>query len=266
MKLAALGVATAGVGAALGIPGLLGIGLFWVLAGLVARAYKQRFEEAKQGAAATAPDAQAGRTPTVDGRTFAAGTLLWLVIGIPSLAVGLFTIGIGADHEAWRWLPIAVGAFALVIGVLGAVLYGAGSAVQAVSGVPDKPATVWIRTVRETGAFVNERPRLEFVFQVEPEASTGLTPYQVTKKATVPFTAVGSLQIGTGFKALVVGPDKPTSMEIHWESPVGTKTPSQADPAADVSARLDDLEQLRRDAKISDDEYAAQRQRILGSI
>lgn len=269
MKLAALGVVTAGLGVALGIPGLLGIGVFWVLMGLLARAYQQQFTQATADASAVgsgAPDDTGTRRPAVDGRTFAIGTALWLALGIPSLAVGVLTIGIGAGDDAWRWLPIAVGGLALVIGVLGAVLYGAGSAAQAVSGVPDKPAVVRIRKVRETGTFVNERPRLEFVFHVEPEASTGLASYEVTKKATVPFTAMGSLQVGTGFNALVVGPEKPASMEIRWDSPVASGEPSRGDSSPDVSARLDDLEQLRRDARISEDEYQAQRQRILGSI
>jgi hypothetical protein len=273
MKLAVLGVVTAGLGVAFTVPGLIGIGLFWVVMGLVARGYRNRLEEptgpgAEEG---TAADRARSRLAT-DGRTFTLSTLLWLAIGIPSVAVGVFEIGIGADDAGWRWLPIAVGGFALVIGVLGGLLYGAGSAVTAATGVPDKDATVWIRKVRETGTFVNERPRLEFTLHVEPDAATGVAAYSATKKATVPFTAMGSLRVGDGFRARVVGPEKPTSMEIHWDQPVsggaaaGAGEGATATAPVDVSTRLEELEQLRREAKITDEEYTAQRERILGSL
>jgi hypothetical protein len=281
MKLAVLGVVTIGVGTALSVPGLIGIGAYWVLMGVVARSYKQRLEESSAGVAtgetdhAADPSVRTKRVLATDGRTFFLGTLIWLGIGIPSVAVGAFQIGIGSDDAAWRWLPIAVGAFALVIGVLGGLMYGAGSAITAAEGVPDKEATVWIRSVRETGTFVNERPRLEFELHVEPDASTGLASYDVTKKATVPFTALGSLRVGDGFRARVVGPEKPTSMEIAWDSPVSARAPaSGADGATttattattDVSTRLEELDELRKQAKITDEEYQAQRQRILGSL
>src|SRR5512139_3273050 len=203
MKLAALGVVTIGLGVAFTVPGLIGIGAFWVLAGLVARAYRNALLEPAADTTTTAAGTTTGavddtettsrraaRRMAADGRSFALGTLLWLAIGIPSVLVGVLEIGIAADDSDWRWLPIAVGAFALAIGVLGGLLFGAGSAITAAEGVPDKPATLWIRSVRETGTFVNERPRLEFTFHVVPEASTGLAAYDATKKATVPFTAM----------------------------------------------------------------------------
>jgi hypothetical protein len=271
MKLAALGVVTAGLGVALRSPGLLGIGAFWVLMGLVARTQKDALGQLRARSAEPTTPGDNGKkaTPVVDGRTFARGTLLWLTIGVPSLVVGVLRTGIDAEDADWRWLPIAVGGLALTVGVLGAVLYLAGSAAIAAAeraGVPEVPATLWIRSVTETGSYVNERLRLEFDFRVEPDPGTGVASYDVTKKATVPFTAMGSLRVGDGFKALVVGPNKPTSMEIHWDSPVTAAANSPAEPTADVSARLDDLEQLRRDAKITDAEYDAQRQRILGTL
>ena len=261
MKLAILGVVTIGIGVALSIPGLIGIGAFWVVMGLVAREYKNRLEQQPPSAGATAP-ARKGK-PAVDGRTFAIGTVLWLVIGVPSVVVGAFEIGIGAEHTEWRWLPIAVGGFALAIGVISGLLYGAGSVALAAdpASSADKPATIWIRKVTETGTFVNERPRLAFELRVEPDANTGLASYETTKKATVPFTAMGSLRVGDGFRATVVGPDKPTAMNIDWSAPVAARETSD-----DLSGRLDELERLRRDEKITDAEYQAQRERILGSL
>jgi hypothetical protein len=266
MKLAALGVVTTAIGLALSVPGLIGIGAFWVVMGLVAREYRNRLEErapAAEPAVETPVPATSRTRLPVDGKSFAVGTALWLAIGIPSVVVGAFGIGIGAEHAGWRWLPIVVGGLALAIGVIGGLMYGLGSAVLATgSGAKaDKPATLWIRKVTETGTYVNERPRLEFELHVEPDAGTGLAAYDTTKKATVPFTAMGSLRVGDGFRAKVVGPDEPTAMEIDWSSPVTTGGSTD-----DVSARLDELDRLHREAKITDEEYQAQRGRILGSL
>jgi hypothetical protein len=68
--------------------------------------------------------------------------------------------------------------------------------------------------------------------------------------------------VGDGFRAKVAGPDKPTAMEIDWASPVSGGGSS----SEDLSARLDELERLHRDARITDAEYQAQRERILGSL
>lgn len=265
MKLAVLGAVTVGIGIALGIPGLIGIGLFWVPMGLLVRAHGQRLKEEQGASDPSGARAAAGKgTPAISGRTFALGTVLLLAVGVPSLVVGLAEIGIPADRVDWRWLPIAVGGLTTGIAVIGGVMYAAGAGVEAATGgVPETAATLRIVSVKETGTFVNERPRLEFVFRVEPDAASAMAPYEVTKKATVPFTAMGSVGVGDGFRALVVGPDHPTSMTIDWDSPL----PGDAQPAgSDVSTRLEELDRLRRDATITEEEYQAQRLRILGSL
>jgi hypothetical protein len=283
MKLAALGVVTALIGIVLGIPGLIGIGAFWMLLGPVMRMHGQRIKDlqastpaeptADTTAETTAETGSAERPPTIDARTFTLGTVLWLLLGIPSLAVGVLQLGISGEHENWRWLPIVVGGLALGIGVISAAMYLAGASLQAVADLGPElqiPATLWIRSVRETGTFINERPRLEFELRVEPDSETELAPYDVTKKATVPFTAMASLRVGDGFRAVVAGPDDPTAMEIRWDEPVpGTAAAgAHGEPARvpDVSARLEELDALHRADQITLEEYEAQRARILGSI
>lgn len=273
MKLAALGLVTAVIGVALDIPGLLGIGAFWVVLGPLMRVYGQRIKKLQPPAPPGGPAQAGGKKPqpVIDGRTFAIGTLLWLLLGIPSIAVGVLQVGIPAEDEAWRWLPIVIGGLALGIGVIGAVLYLTGGALQAVGGAgspTETPATIQIRAVRETGTYINDRPRLEFELTVEPDTVTEVPSYQVTKKATVPFTAMGSLRVGDGFRAMVAGPENPTAMDILWDQPVsGAPTTAAADPGpTDVSARLAALDRLRRDDLITVEEYEAQRERILGSL
>lgn len=212
MKLAVLGAVTAGIGIALAIPGLTWIGAYWVLLGLPARIHGRRILDAREG--------DDGATPQVGGRAFATGTALLLAVGVPALVVGVLELGFPVDDVAWRWLPIVVGGVATGIAVVSSVLYLTGRAIDAGTAAATTPATIWIRSMSETGTFINERPRLEFELLVEPDPATGIAPYEVTKKATTPFTALGSLQVGAGFRALVVGPTDPAAMTIQWDQPV----------------------------------------------
>ncbi|WP_229052618.1 SHOCT domain-containing protein [Aeromicrobium sp. Leaf350] len=260
MKLAALGAVTVVIGLWLGISGLVGIGLYWVVLGPVVRRHQGRLR------ASMSDEGEA--KPVVDRRTFALGSLIWALIGVPSLVVGILQIGIAAEDASWRWLPIVVGGTATAVGVLAAALFVLGSAVSAGPGAGNAatPATIWIRAVRETGTFINERPRLEFELQVEPDASSGLDPYDVTKKATVPYTAIGALRVGDGFRARVAGPQDATAMEILWSEPVSAPGSGSAATSGDVAGRLAALDQLRAAGSVDDEEYAEQRRRILDAL
>lgn len=259
MKLAALGLVTAGLGIVYSAPGLIGVGAFWIVMGLVARQHGLRLKEIQE-------QTPQGAKPVIDRRTFAIGTAIWFGLGIPSLLVGLLELGIPSEDEAWKWLPIVIGGLALGIGALSGLMYVAGSAVVAATGeTPTIPAAIRIRSVKETGMYVNEKPRLEFELTVEPDAGSGVAAYDVVKKATVPYTAMGSIRPGDGFTALVAGPDDPTSMEIYWDQPVlGAQSPTNT--GEDVSDRLDELEQLKAEGKVTEEEYQTLRQRILDSL
>lgn len=257
MKLAALGVVAIGIGVALSIPGLVWIGAFWVVMGFLVRTHGLNIKDLQ----ANAKDDAEKKAAVLDRKTFTVSTVLFVALGVPSLLVGILELGISADDSAWRWLPIVVGGYALFIGLAGGAMYLAGSAIEAKTGpAPTIPATLWIKAVKETGTYINERPRLEFELRVEPDASTGVAAYEVTKKATVPFTAMGSLKVGDGFRATVTGPEHPTSMEIAWDEPVGTTD------EPDVATRLAALDQLKADGAVSEEEYQSQRGRILGSL
>lgn len=263
MKLAVLGGLTVALGLALTETGLIAIGAFWVLLGSIMRLHGRRVLALKGGDAELVVDGK----PVVDARTFAVGTLLWFVLGVPSLLVGLLELGITSDHTQWRWLPLVVGALALGVGGISGVLYLLGTAVSAKaqqSPRPTIPATITIRSAAETGTFINERPRLSLELLVEPERGSAMAAYEVTKLATVPYTALGSLGVGDGFRALVHGPDRPTVMDIHWDHPIAGRTTSA--PSGEVPARLAELDELHRAGQVSDEEYRAQRERILGSL
>ncbi len=133
-------------------------------------------------------------------RRYALGLTLVLTIGIGSLAIGI--LGIGFDQGSdWRWVPIVVGGIVTLFALLtiparlGAERWGPGG-----PGAAETPATVTIEGKRQTGVYINEQPRIEFDLLVEPE---GLPAYRVTKKATVPSTALSDIGIGDGFEAKV---------------------------------------------------------------
>lgn len=249
MKIGALGLVTVAIGVALSSTGLVGIGAFWVVMGVVGHTLRPRMVLSKT------------ETSAPPRKKILLGVAVMLAVGIPSLVVGILSLGIDGGDSAWRWLPIGVGIVAAGFGASTALLLGAASGLSAATGA-DKakvPATVWVRSMQETGTFVNERPRLEFELRVEPDPGSGMAGFEVTKKATVPFTAMGSLRVGDGFRAEVVGPDDADAMDIDWDSPVGGAT-------GDVSERLAELDRLLKDEQITGDEYRTQRQRILGSL
>ena len=75
------------------------------------------------------------------------------------------------------------------------------------------------------------------------------------------------MRVGGGFKALVAGPELPSSMEISWDQPVPARgEQAEAVRPSDVHSRLAELDRLHRSESITDEEYQAQRVRTLGSI
>jgi hypothetical protein len=212
MKLGALGLVTVAIGVALSAVGLVGIGAYWVVMGGIAHTLRPRL---------TAKGPEGARPHSGN---FALGVLVLLAVGVPSLVVGILGLGIDDGDSAWRWLPLVVGVVATGFGAISAILYAAGAGLATATGDTGGsiPATVWIRSVKETGQFINERPRLEFVLRVQPDEGSGIVEYDATKRATVPFTAMAYLRVGDGFRAHVTGPDDPDAMTIDWDSPVSS--------------------------------------------
>lgn len=259
MKLALIGLATLILGLAVDVPGLMIAGAVWIPAGLLTRVVFTR--NAERGPAEPAYDGGTEpREPAVErppgSPGFFVGTALLLLVAVPSLAIGLLGIGFSEADDAWRWIPIAVGALSGGIALISSLMYATGSGLNAAAeaiGVPEHPGTVTIEAVRETGTFINERPRLEFDLLVRPEDRP---EYRVTKRATVPHTALGSINVGDGFEALI-DLEKEKNIEIHWDAPLSGGDPRE---------RLEQLEEMHRDGLITDAEHEAQRRRVLDSI
>ena len=261
MKLALLGVAAAVAGWAIGVEGLIYSGALWIVCGLLITAILAARGEgsvSNQGLN-TLDEKEIGLIQGSGGAEKQGtwpGFFFMLAIGLGSMAIGILGLGFDGDHGYLRWLPVVVGAiFTLLTLISLPVRLGKFDPAAAAAG-PQVPATLTIQAKRETGTYINEQPRIEFDLLVEPD---GLPPYSVTKKATVPPTAIGDIAVGGGFRAKV-DPAKPTRMEIDWNSPIG------GDQSLDPKERLEKLEELRRSDLITPAEYETQRQRILGSI
>lgn len=260
MKLAFVGAVTLGLGLIVGVDGLVLAGGTWILLGPLIRLVATRFVVEPQMSSAEAPLDSAGdggsrSRPRLTSTGMALSTLLLAVVAVSSLAIGILEIGFSDDDGALRFIPIAVGALAGGIAVLSTVVHAAGAGIQAVVGDPQHPGTVRIEASRETGTYINERPRIEFELLVEP---ADLPPYRVTKKATVPHTALGNIAVGDGFEALV-DPADPDSIAIDWNSPLRGEE-------SDSAERLRRLEELQDQGLIDATEYEEQRRRILNSL
>jgi hypothetical protein len=128
MKLAALGVATLVIGVAVSAVGLVGIGVFWIAMGAIARTLRPQLT-------AKAPE---GQVP--DSRNFALGVAIMIAVGSPSLVVGILGLGIDDGDSAWRWLPLGVGIVATGFGALSGLLYALGFGLTAATGEGDVEA------------------------------------------------------------------------------------------------------------------------------
>ena len=215
MTLAVGGVVTALAGIALGVPGLVLAGGLWVALGLLTWVLVTRHEEVGTvpGGVASVGVGEARRKPS-----FALGVTMLLAVGVFSLLIGLLGIGFDEDR-AWRWVPIGLGALVLAIVAVGGLVRRSGAAMVAAAekmGEPTQIARVTIEAARETGTYVNHRPRLELDLLVEPQGSPS---YRLTQRAIVPHTALGKIGVGGGFRARVV-PGNEEHLAIEWDSPL----------------------------------------------
>lgn len=201
VMLSVAGVAAIALGL-FGSPGLTAIGALWLVVAYLGRRHALRLRTVQREA--------------VTNRMMLEGAAVLLVGGVAALLVGLNQWGI--DDPDLRWLPIVVGGALTAFAVLTGSLFLLGSGLQAAAGEPPTvPATITIVSAADTGTMINDRPRMQLVLDVAPE---GQPTYRVTKKATVPFSALGSIRPGDGFRAKVVGPDEPEKMDIDWATPI----------------------------------------------
>ena len=98
--------------------------------------------------------------------------------------------------------------------------------------------------MRQTGMYVNEQPQIEFELRVE---ASGMTPYEVKKKAVVPLIAMGTLSNGRPLDVYIDREER-ERMTIDWSAGFGDGTIDLRDNPAARQAVLDALKSEGVDA------------------
>lgn len=123
MKLAILGAVVAAAGAGLGVDGLVYAGGLWIAGGLSLAAMLAAIRSDRTPTISESPvnvrdEARTLKGSRAEGYHDSWWTLvLTLVIGLGSLAIGIFALGFEGEHGFLRWLPVVVGGFVTSIGL-----------------------------------------------------------------------------------------------------------------------------------------------------
>ncbi len=255
MKLAAVGLIAVVAGVASGIDGLAVAGAVWVAGGLLLKAVLT-------GVELDARDPDNPRWGDLLGGRRGFGSVISLAIGAASILIGLLPVGFDTD-EPVRWIPVGLGVLIAGIPLMAIVMFTLGSGLGAAAdaiGVADHPANITVRSFRETGMRINDRPRIEFELTVHPE---GGDPYEVTTKMVVGFTELGSMHRGRTYRGRV-DPDKPTTVDIDWHDPLDAA--GTAGTADELQQRLARVDELLRNGTITADEHTIARRDILDEL
>jgi len=194
----------------------------------------------------------------------------WLMSADEDASPGTFTDSAAA--EMGGPILIAIGAFFLVM-LLGSWLYARSRRMRAANGVP---AMATLVSARDTGTLINNQPRLELELEIRPEGG-GLEPYRLTTKRVVGFGSLGSMVPGAMFP-ISVDPQRPDKFEFIDPAQYaalggrsgginGTETVAHmsVDAGDDRIDQLERLTALHRSGALNDSEFAAEKQRLLGS-
>ncbi len=137
------------------------------------------------------------------------------------------------------------------------------------------PGMARVLSIADTGATINEHPVCELQLEV---TIPGQGPYTTVVRQMVPRLQVAQLQPGSTF-AVKADPQDPAQVAMDWQG-TGAAMMQQAAPLAaqadaavaaaqtaqDPVARLERLQGLRERGLLSEAEFEAQKQRILGEL
>jgi hypothetical protein len=136
------------------------------------------------------------------------------------------------------------------------------------------PGTARVLEMTQTGVYINENPQVKMKLHIE---ATGIAPYDIEKKATVPLIALGALGSGRPL-TLFVNPNDHNDVFIDWSGQAAASVagpPQDATVSAGVDGgdderpgvdRLMDLQKMRDKGLISEAEFEETKARILKSL
>lgn len=120
--------------------------------------------------------------------------------------------------------------------------------------------TARVLQVESTNVLINRRPQVRMRLEVSVPGKHG---YEQVHVDTIP---LGQALAPGRELTIYLDRNVPQRLMIDWNAPMATvPAPSPAAPAT-VSTRLQELQRLRDERQISEDEYQAQRKRILSEL
>lgn len=207
--------------------------------------------------------------------------IFFVVLGVAMLAGGV-VIWLGSDGGVEQGPGMAalilggIGAFYLVLtGILWLIVRRQNRLVN--TGVP---AMATIISARDSGTMVNNQPRLVLEVEITPE--DGRPPYRFETKKVISHSALAAVRPGATLP-VSVDPGRPQRfafIDTEQYAAIGGRASTGTDqllsilrsarmPTATASnddrlGRLERLAALHASGVLSDDEFAAEKQRLLG--
>lgn len=175
-------------------------------------------------------------------------------VGVGLIGLGIVILLTGGDDRLAGWVPIAIGGFFLVLVAFGRLARGGAEKI-----LSDGPAgTCEILSVRETGVFLNQRPRLEL--QVRITRPDG-TVVERTVKRAIGHDLLGRVHPGAVLPIRFALNDYDIWL-FDRDAPAHTAEASNRQPG--LVAELERLAELHRSGALSDLEFTEAKKRLLG--
>lgn len=181
--------------------------------------------------------------------------------------IALFVLAMGV--LAWFFRPTSLfGAFmflcvAIPVGIAIYWMYGVQTSAVAWEAFRQNGIAGSARVLKSesTHVRVNKQAQVRLLLSVQ---LPGEAPYEVTHVDVVPLGHA----VGPGQQLSVyVDPKARERMIIDWSAmPTSAPEPAPSTQRDDIAARLAQLDTLHRSGRITDEEYQAQRQRILSEL
>lgn len=212
------GIVLGGFGLYLPVAQMVALAGLWLVVGIVSAVTSQRTATVARSSTDLLTDPIARAKMLQGSRGAPLRAVASFVCAAAAIAVGIWGIDGVTTFDAWRLLPIILGAIIGFFTLLGSLmLLGSGVERSATTS-----ATVMILGYKDTAIRSDQAPYVRFVLNVFPE---GGTPYQATVQRAVPILAVPHLAVGASFPALAAGPAKPNNVIVDWLSPIAVPPP-----------------------------------------
>lgn len=120
--------------------------------------------------------------------------------------------------------------------------------------------TARVLQVESTNVLINRRPQVRMRLEV---SVPGKRAYELAHVDTIP---LGQALAPGRELTIYLDRKHPQRLMIDWNAPIASLPAASSAAPSTVSTRLQELQRLRDERQISEDEYQAQRQRILSDL